>query len=213
MGISAPEMIGILGGSFDPVHDGHLHIANAALERLGLDQVHCMPCATPVHRGPLQATTRQRVKMLELALAGQPRIVLNRVEIDRGGPSYTVDSLRRISLESGARLVLLMGGDAFNGFAGWRQPDEILRLAHIAVCRRPGSDIDARLYVENRVAGVEELREHEAGAILILDVDAPPCSSTSVRAALAEGRLPRQCLHPEVCAYIEARQLYRGASV
>jgi nicotinate-nucleotide adenylyltransferase len=213
MGISAPEMIGILGGSFDPVHDGHLHIANAALERLGLDQVHCMPCANPVHRDPLLATARQRIDMLELAIADQPRIVLNRVEIERGGPSYTVDSLRRIGLETRAVLVLLMGGDAFNGFAGWRQPDEILSLAHIAVCRRPGSEIDERLYAENRVSSVEQMRERNSGAILILDVDAPPCSSSSVRAALAEGRVPRLCLHPEVRAYIERHRLYRGASV
>lgn len=206
-------MIGILGGTFDPVHDGHLHVAAEVLRRLELDQVHFMPCGTPVHREPPRATLRQRIDMLELALSGESRMVLNRVEINREGPSYTVDSLREIARETGARLVLLMGGDAFNGFADWRQPDEILRLANIVVCRRPGIDIDDRLYAENRIDSVQQLHQHDAGAILILDIDAPPCSSSSLRAALAEGRQVRQCLHPEVAAYIEARQLYRNTGV
>lgn len=203
-------MIGILGGTFDPVHNGHLHIAREALRRLRLDHVQLMPCALPVHRGAPGASARQRCEMLELALADEPRMVLNRLEIDRGGPSYTVESLREIVRQSGARLVLLMGGDAFNGFGSWKAPDEILRLANIAVCHRPGVGVDTGLFAGNRVTSADELEASRAGAILVLEVDAPDCSSSSVRETLAEGRLPRQCLHPGVAAFIEKHQLYRS---
>ena len=203
-------MIGILGGTFDPVHNGHLHIAREALRRLRLDHVQFMPCALPVHRGTPGASARQRCEMLELALADEPRMVLNRLEIDRGGPSYTVDSLREIARHSGARLVLLMGGDAFNGFDSWKAPDEILRLANIAVCHRPGVGVDADLFADNRVISADELEASRAGAILVLEVDAPDCSSSSVRGTLAQGQLPRRCLHPGVAAFIEKHQLYRS---
>ncbi len=202
-------MIGIFGGTFDPIHNGHLHIARAVLSRLDLLQLHFLPCARPVHRDLPLASSVQRCEMIELALAGEPRMRLNRLEIERGGPSYTVDSLREIRRGDEPALVLLLGADAFNGFAGWKAPDEILRLANLAVCVRPGIEVDRSLYAARRVDSAAALRQYPAGAILLLEVDAPDCSSSSLRDALGAGRLPSQCLHPEVAAYIRNQHLYR----
>ncbi len=203
-------MIGILGGTFDPIHQGHVHIACEALARLRLAQVQFMPCALPVHRGRPRATASQRCDMIELAIGEHPQFVLNTLELDRAGPSYSIDSLREIRARSGATLVLLLGGDAFNGFDRWREPDGILQLAHLAVLHRPGVEVDPHLYPANRVRAPEALAERPAGAILVLEVDAPDCSSSSIRAALEHGEIPARCLHPAVAEYIEKHRLYRN---
>ena len=204
-------MIGILGGTFDPIHNGHLHIATQAATRLQLEQVQFMPCALPVHRDQPHASAEQRCTMIELALDGQPGLVLNRVEIDRAGPSYMIDSLQQIRRQSDARLLLLLGTDAFNGFGDWKQPREILELASLLVCVRPGVETDPALFGEYRVDSAEQLMRQEAGAIYELEVDAPDCSSSEVRAALIDGDIPRQWLHPAVADYIQNHHLYRRA--
>lgn len=202
-------MIGILGGTFDPIHNGHLHIATEAAARLRLQQVQFMPCALPVHRDQPHATARQRCDMIQQVLAEHRDFVLNTLEVERAGPSYMIDSLREIRRGSNAPLLLLLGSDAFNGFGKWKQPRDILELAHIVVCLRPGISIDQSLFPENRVDSVRQLSRQSAGAILLLEVDAPDCSSSAVRAALASGDIPRQWLHPGVADYIQEHHLYR----
>jgi nicotinate-nucleotide adenylyltransferase len=202
-------MIGILGGTFDPIHNGHLHIATQAVARLPLEQVQFMPCALPVHRDQPQATAQQRCDMIQQVLAEHRNFVLNKLEIERDGPSYMIDSLREIRCRSAAPLLLLLGSDAFNGFGNWRQPQDILELAHLAVCLRPGVSVDQTLFPDNRIDSAQQLSRQSAGAILLLEVDAIDCSSSAVRAALVTGTIPRHWLHPGVADYIQTNNLYR----
>ncbi len=203
-------MIGILGGTFDPIHNGHLHIATQVYQRLELEQLQFMPCALPVHRGAPRADAAERCRMIELALEDQPQFVLNRLEIDRQGPSYTIDSLREIHRHQPLQLALLLGSDAFNGFGSWKQPRQILELAHLVVCVRPGIEIDDGLFAEHRADSIDDLLAAASGRILLLEVDAPDCSSSEVRAALARGDIPRRWLPAAVADYIETHQLYRS---
>jgi nicotinate-nucleotide adenylyltransferase len=212
-------MIGILGGTFDPIHLGHLHIASQVMARLGLQQLQFMPCAQPVHRDRPRASAAQRCCMIELAIEEQPAFVLNALELQRGGPSYSIDSLRDIRRQITRRedtqrqdrqsLVLILGADAFNGFANWKSPDQILELAHLVVCGRPGFEIDSAIFGDRRVKAPAELDCSGAGGILALEVDAIDCSSSRVRAALEMGRTPRQYLTTKVADYIDEHNLYR----
>ncbi len=147
--------------------------------------------------------------MIDMVLAGHPELVLNTLEIDRAGPSYTIDSLLQIRRHGDQPLALLLGTDAFNGFAGWKQPQQILELAHLVVCIRPGVEVDPTLFPERRVDAAHQLQEQAAGAILLLEADAIDCSSSEVRAALAKGDIPRQWLHSAVADYIQTHHLYR----
>jgi nicotinate-nucleotide adenylyltransferase len=207
-------MTGILGGTFDPIHLGHTHIANQVVTRLGLQRLQFMPCDLPVHRGSPHASAEQRCEMIQLAIEDSPAFSLNRIELQFGGPSFTVDSLRRIhqgpAFQPGEdSLVLILGADAFNGFASWKQPGQILQLAHLVVCCRPGFEIDENLFAAHRVATPAQLRRRNAGAIIELAVDAPDCSSSLVRGILQQGQAARQYLNPAVADYIDQHKLYR----
>jgi nicotinate-nucleotide adenylyltransferase len=202
-------MIGILGGTFDPIHLGHLHIASQVSTKLQLREMHFMPCALPVHRGLPHASVEHRSAMIRLALREIKSFVLNTLELEREGPSYSVDSLRDMRRQTSDSLLLVLGADAFNGFASWKAPDEILRLANLVVCGRPGFKTDAELFGDHRVESASELSQSGAGAILPLEVDAIDCSSSAVRAALLQGQVPRQLLPTEVADYIDEHNLYR----
>ena len=202
-------MIGILGGTFDPVHEGHFHIAKQVLNRLGLEQVQFMPCALPVHRDEPHASANDRCAMIELMIEDEAAFVLNTLEIDRGGPSFMVDSLRDIRGQVDSDLVLVLGADTFNDFAHWKSPHEILQLAHLAVCHRPGYEVDTKTFGKYRVDLPVALLERSAGCILMLEVDANDCSSSEVRAALAQGHRQEQCVRPVVANYIDEHNLYR----
>lgn len=203
-------MIGIFGGTFDPIHKGHIQLAEQAIARLGLDEVQFMPCANPVHRQQPQVENIHRLKMIELALAGHPGFSLNSLEVDRGGPSYMVDSLEQITSQQEAVLCLLMGVDSFNQFPGWKSPKEILKLAHLIVCARPGQTLDRRIYPEHQVASGNELEKQASGLILALDIDECSCSSTEVRELLAQGRSAENCLAAPVIDYIKQYHLYEN---
>jgi len=207
-------MTGILGGTFDPIHLGHTYIAAQVVKQLGLQRLQFMPCALPVHRDSPHASAEQRCAMIELAIGEIPEFSLNAVELQRSGPSYTVDSLRRIRQSDGFQpgadsLVLVLGADAFNGFAGWKAPRQILQLAHLVVCCRPGSDVDGKLFAAHRVSSAGQLRARRAGGILVLAVGAPDCSSSLVREALRQGLPARQYLSAAVADYIDKHNLYR----
>lgn len=211
-------MIGVFGGTFDPVHFGHLRPAFEASQALGLEQLRWIPLNQAVHRAQPVASGAQRCEMLRAALADQPGFVVDRRELDRTGPSRTLDTLMSLRAEFGTErpLCLLIGADAFAGFADWYEPARILELAHLVVMRRPdaGPLADARvraLFAEHCCTALERLRTTAAGAIWMQPVTQLAISASAIRAALARAESPRYLLPDAVLAIIRARGLYRPA--
>lgn len=182
--------VGVFGGTFDPVHVGHLAIALAALETVPLDRVLFVPARrSPLkERGPVAAPER-RLAMLERATADEPRFSVSRAELDREGPSYTVDTLE--ALKGEGRLFLILGADASADLGRWKDPERVRALATLVVARRPGS-----------VGGLP------AGAIA-LDTPLMDISARELRARAAEARSLRYLVPDPVCRYIEEHALYR----
>ncbi|MBB6244794.1 nicotinate-nucleotide adenylyltransferase [Rhodanobacter sp. MP1X3] len=195
----AARPLAIFGGTFDPVHIGHLSVAWEASELLDAD-VHLMPASVPPHRPPPTASADQRVAMLSAALQGQSRLTLDSRELQRSGPSYTIDTLIELRAEQGDRpLVLLIGADAFAGLPSWDRWLEIFDVAHIGVLSRPGIDAtlsDALLQFINdrRVESTGEWRGTPAGKVIELTVTPLEISATRIRELLAAGRDPRYLL-------------------
>jgi len=190
--------LAILGGTFDPVHIGHLNAAWEAAEVLDAD-VHLMPASVPPHRPPPVATAAQRVAMLRAALAGQSRLSLDTRELEREGPSYTIDTLTALRAELGARpLVLLVGEDAFAGLPTWHRWRELFGVAHIGVLTRPGAVLqlpaELREATRTRVVPPAMLADTPAGQVAAVPVTPLDISATHVRELLAEGRAPRYLL-------------------
>ncbi len=202
-------MIGIFGGSFDPVHIGHLRLARQVQERLHLDQIQFLPCANPVHRQQPLAAANDRLAMLELAVSDQPGWQISTIELDRSGPSYSIDSLRLIHAQQPQHsLCLLLGVDAFNAIESWKSPEQILKLAHLVVCRRPGLELDREVFNEHQVSDPGLLQTALSGFILPLDIDETDCSSTEVRGLLNSGESVADCLPSAVADYINQYKLY-----
>lgn len=191
--------LAIFGGTFDPVHVGHLSVAWEASEMLDAE-VRLVPANVPPHRPPPRASAAQRVAMLRAALRGQDRLRLDTRELDRDGPSYSVDTLAGLRREEGERpLVLLLGMDAFKGLAGWHRWRELFQLAHVGVLRRPGfdSDLPSELADESgsrRTGDIARLHARPAGHVVELDVTPLEVSATRIRQLLADGRDPRYLL-------------------
>ena len=209
------QCIVILGGTFDPVHNAHLRVAWEAAEALDAD-VRLMPAHVPPHRPAPVASAAQRVAMLRAALAGQNRLLLDTRELDRGEPSYTVDTLRQMRNEFGAgqSLILLLGADAFAGLPTWHRWRELFALAHIATLTRPGHDtaMSAELRDEiapRRAASAADLRASPAGKLLDLPVTPLEISASRVRALLASGRDPRWLVPDALLANRELLAPYR----
>lgn len=201
--------IGVLGGSFDPIHNAHLIVARLAVEQLQLDRVlFTVAGSQPFKQGLHGATAAERVHMVELALAGIPDFSANGRELSRPGPSYTVDTLRELKTEQpGAELVLLMGADVARGFREWHDPEGVRVLARIAVCRRAGGWGLA-------VADVEGKTQPMARYSFDYDLTVPTLeiSSTAIRARAAAGLSLAGWVPPTVADYILASQLYRSST-
>jgi nicotinate-nucleotide adenylyltransferase len=194
--------IGIFGGSFDPVHNGHLAVARACQEQASLDEVWLVPTAVqPLKRKGPQATNAQRIEMLRLALEENPTWRVCTLEIDRGGASYTVDTLRQLHEElPDAELFFLMGSDALRDVARWKEPREIFRLATPLVVHRAGES----------APNVEMLQAFCAVAKQPRIVEMPPLeiSSTEIRRRLASAELIDEFVPPAVVRYIAQNSIY-----
>lgn len=204
------------GGTFDPVHNGHLAVARHARDRLHAT-VRLMPAADPPHRAAPGADAIHRARMLDLAVAGEPGLRVDRRELRRDAPSYTVDTLRGVRGELGpaAPVALLVGADALAALDTWRDWQALFGLAHFVVARRPGIDLDALPpgpladSLAGRWAdGPEELRCAPAGRVLRLAQPLRPESATEVRRRLAEGGDWPALLPPAVAGYVARHRLY-----
>jgi nicotinate-nucleotide adenylyltransferase len=208
-------LIGVLGGTFDPIHYGHLRPALEVQEALGLAEVRFIPLGVAVHRGQPAASAALRLEMVRAALAGQPGLSADDRELRRGSRSYTLDTLTELRRERPkAHLCLLVGGDAFNDFLTWHRPLEILGLAHLALMQRPGAPGPSdpgltALLAERLCREPRELLEQPAGRICPQPVTQLDISSSTIRARIAGGADPRFLLPDPVLAIIRREGLYR----
>ena len=207
-------MIGIFGGTFDPVHYGHCRSALELCQQLDLDELRFVPCGQPPHRSMPQASAEQRLAMLQLAIAGQPEFSIDERELQRDGPSYMVDTLAAIRSEEGdTPLCLIMGSDAFAGLAGWHHWRRLFELAHLVVAHRPGKELHPegellQWYQRARCKDATALRASPAGCILPCPVTQLEISSSGIRAALAQGGDIRYLLPDDVRSYMRHQRLY-----
>lgn len=206
--------IGLLGGSFDPVHNGHLQLARDALLQLPLDHVRFVPAAHPWQKDPLDASAEHRAMMVKLAIAAVPRSILDLQEIDRGGITYTIDTVRALhSALPGRPLMLIMGSDQFARFETWRDWRQILELAAVAVAHRQGTPADAGTDAWPAVTGSDAPRH--AGRIIPFPMAPIDVSATEVRRLLREP--PSFAVEQRLAAmvpgavldYIRSNRLYR----
>ncbi|MBI4808548.1 MAG: nicotinate-nucleotide adenylyltransferase [Nitrosomonadales bacterium] len=214
--------IGILGGTFDPVHHGHLRIAQEALEQCELAQVRFLPCGIPPHRTAPHAPAKARWEMVRLALNSHPDFLVDVREVFRNDPCYTVDTLTALRAELGDQqpLCLVLGGDAFLQLHTWHEWKRLFGLAHIVVLQRAGGQplgnamngADAALQAEYRARlapGARALHESPAGAVFVADMPALEISSTDIRRRCAGGKSIRYLVPDTVANYINTNSLYR----
>lgn len=205
---SAARRIGIMGGSFDPVHIGHLVIAQDAAEKLELDEVVFVPAAIPPHKRHLnQADANHRMEMLRLAVESDVRFSVSDVEIQRGGVSYTIDTVRElVEARPGTDWVLVVGSDTLVDLHNWYKVDELLDLCEVATFLRPGESDLAAIASKVELAG----RHREMLMENVVEAHLVGISSTEIRMRVAEGLGIRYLVPPEVEMYIFEHGLYRG---
>ena len=208
----SPLPIGVFGGTFDPVHNGHLRIALDAREQLGLEQVRLVPLAHAVHRNQPETPAAMRLAMLQAAVEGRADLVADDRELRRRGPSYTIDTLRSLRQDlPGRQLCLLLGGDAFSGFPDWRDPRGILDIANLAVLQRPGhpppGDAGLRDLLGERLTG--RLDPGQCGQIVFCPVTQLEISSSDIRRRIAGGRSADFLTPAAVLDLIRRHALYR----
>lgn len=205
--MSVQTRIGLLGGSFDPIHVGHLHIGRHACARLDLARVVFMPAGQPPHKlGQALTDPEHRFEMARLAVAGEPCFTISRIDLDRPGPCYSVDTVRLMQEAWGptARIYFLIGADSLADLPTWREPERLLQLCQVVAVARPGYTLD--LETLNR-------RFPDAPPVLLLE-NVPPIdvSATEIRRRVAAGCSIEGMVPPAVAAYIRAHGLYRGRS-
>jgi nicotinate-nucleotide adenylyltransferase len=206
--------IAVLGGTFDPIHIGHLRSALELREQFGFEQLRLIPAASPPHRSRPAASASQRLAMLELAVADTPGLVADDRELRRAGPSYTIDTLAELRTELGAEtsLSLVMGADACAALDSWHRWRELFELAHLVVIARPDFDLPATGPVATalraRRAEPAALARRRAGAVVTAALTPLPIAATAIRALIAAGRSPRYLLPDAVAHYIADHHLY-----
>jgi nicotinate-nucleotide adenylyltransferase len=190
--------IGLFGGSFDPVHNAHLALARQALDQLTLDELRWVPVGQAWQKARAMTPATQREAMLRLAIEGEPRFVLERCELQRAGPSYTLDTLRELQAATpGADWFLLIGQDQYRNLHTWRGVDELLQRVTLAVAQRPGEPAAA----DSRIA-----------PMVVLAMPPMDIAATDIRHRVAEGADISALVPPAVALYIRQQGLYRGIS-
>ncbi len=210
----------MLGGTFDPVHFAHLRLAEEIADAVGLSSVRLIPTGNPPHRGTPRVTGEQRLEMVRLAIAGNPRLQADDREIRRQGVCYTFDTLTELRAELGDRpICLITGADAFSTLTTWHRWEELFELAHIVVAHRPGFSLQQmqsslpgplrKVYLQRLVSSTGLLRRDSAGAIYAREITALDIAATTIRALLAAGASARYLVPDQVLDYIERNRLYK----
>ena len=196
--------IGVLGGTFDPIHNGHLGIAESACRDLGLAQVLFVPAREPWLKGRRTiAPSRHRVEMVKLAILADPRYNISYVDLERDGPSYTVDTLSDLRSEFGANadLYFILGTDAMEELPGWKKPERIIKMCHLVVVKRPGVGIVDLRAIEARLPGISE-------RVIVISNDLYDINSTDIRQRVATGHSINGLVPDAVEYYIREKGLY-----
>jgi nicotinate-nucleotide adenylyltransferase len=207
-------MIGVLGGTFDPAHFGHLRPALEIQQALGLDEIRLLPAHVPPHRSQPQASPQQRLAMLRAAVDGDPAFTVDTREYEREGPSYTLDTLQSLRADlTGKDLCLLVGMDAFCGFTSWHRWREIPEYCHLVVMTRPGKTLPeqdelADFISRRRVADAGMLKTRASGLLLFHPVSQLEISATQIRKLLAAGKRADYLLPKSVLEVIKNESLY-----
>ena len=192
------KRVGLFGGTFDPVHNAHVALAHAALSGLALDEVRWVPTGHSWQKDRRATPALHREAMVRLAMGGEPRFVLDRIELERAGPSYTLDTVRQLhAAEPGTEWVLIIGQDQYAGLHTWRDWPELLALVTLAVANRPGQ----------RAAPPAEVLAHPHRAVPLAMLD---ISATDIRQRVAAGADISHLVPPQVARYIETHRLYRA---
>lgn len=204
-------MIALFGGTFNPVHNGHISLARQVAQEFDLKSVQFLPSYLPVHRDEPQIDASLRLHMVELAIQPYPELSLNDGEIQRTGYSYSVDTLELIHQQYPSEsLCWLMGMDAFNGFESWKNPQGILQRANLIVCKRPDVELTSSLYAPHFLRGQEFLCNFNSGKIAFFDMQPNICSSTGIRSSLKTGESVSGCLSQPVIEFIQQNNLYEN---
>jgi nicotinate-nucleotide adenylyltransferase len=202
--------LGILGGTFDPIHNGHIAAADAAQQALDLDAVTLIPSHIPPHRrDPVGASSEQRYAMAALAAADRPGWSASRVEVDRQGASYTYDTLVRLreTVSVGAQYFFILGADAFAEIATWSRYPAVLDLAHFVVVSRPGITLDS---LRERVPSAFDRPSSSDSRVILLPAATPDISSTDIRRRVRAGHSLSGLVPDAVAEYISTQRLYLG---
>jgi nicotinate-nucleotide adenylyltransferase len=218
--LSSSTPIGVLGGTFDPVHLAHLRLAEELADAIGLAKVRFIPTGAPPHRGTPRVSGAHRMEMVRLALAGNPRFEADDREIRREGVCYTFDTLNELRAELGDRpLCLLMGSDAFSALTTWHRWEELFDLAHIVIAHRPGFSLQQlqsslpgplrKIYLQRLAASTGILRRDSGGAVYAREITALDIAATPIRGLLAGGGSARYLVPDAVLDYIETNRLYK----
>ena len=208
--------IALFGGTFDPVHLGHLRSAHHVRSVLSLDQVRLVPSLEPPHRKLPESTAEHRLAMLRLAVLDFPGIIVDDREIARGGSSYSFDTLESFRGEFGLRssIHLIMGMDAFNKFDEWYRWRDIGHLCNIIVLKRPGNSfvISSLMndWMKDRVCSLGQIKERPSGRICFVELEQIDVSSTEIREDLNRGLNTSMQLTTKVASYIQVHRLYQG---
>lgn len=208
--------IGVLGGTFDPVHIGHLRSALEVAEVLALDELRLMPNARPPHRDTPQVSAQDRLEMVRCAVEGVPTLSVDARELARDTPSYTIETLElmRAELAASDQLFLLLGWDAFCGLPSWHRWEELLQHCHILVLQRPDADVEPPDALRNLLAARSvsdpQALVGPAGQIAFVWQTPLAVSATQIRQLLASGKSVRFLVPDAVLAYIDAHNLYRA---
>lgn len=206
------ELLAWYGGTFDPIHYGHLTPLNALARLIGLKRITLLPNNQPAHRPAPVATSQQRLEMLQLAIADTPLLSIDDRELHRTSNSYTIDTLYQLRQQYGVQqpLAFIIGQDSLLSFPHWKHPEDILTCAHLLVCRRPG-------YTRNHIAPwltshfthqITDLYQYPAGKIFLANTPLCPISATDIRTRRRQRQPCDHILPPAVLHYIDQQQLY-----
>jgi nicotinate-nucleotide adenylyltransferase len=213
-------VIGVFGGTFDPIHFGHLRSALEICESLDLKEIRFIPCRIPPHRAEPLADPMQRLAMVRAALAGQPDMILDDREIKREGPSYMVDTLESLRSEFTTEpLCLILGMDTFMGLSTWHRWKDLLTLAHLVVMHRPGKslhDVNSKqaaevttLLKDRQVKDVKLLKKKASGSIFLHPISQLDISASKIRKMVAAGKNPRYLLPDVVLQMVKVQKIYK----